>query len=203
MGSLNSDCWYMYTMKDFSKPITSEPDQTIEITEEQSNEGDDFVILKVNARDRDVGENQRISYFIKVNNENVLTTDKFGINEVTGELRAIGRFDREETERYELILVARDHGTPVAFETLRFVTVISKDINDNGPKFPESISGGGESMVRFTVPEEENPGYFVGRVKAEDPDAGVNGRVFYYIIGGNEENFFSIDKIYGNIYTKR
>ena len=31
MGSLNSDCWYMYTMKDFSKPITSEPDQTIEI----------------------------------------------------------------------------------------------------------------------------------------------------------------------------
>lgn len=31
MGSLNSDCWYMYTMKDFSRPITSEPDQTIEI----------------------------------------------------------------------------------------------------------------------------------------------------------------------------
>ena len=31
MGSLNSDCWYMYTLKDFSKPISSEPDQTIEI----------------------------------------------------------------------------------------------------------------------------------------------------------------------------
>ena len=31
MGSLNSDCWYMYTMKDFMRPITSEPDQTIEI----------------------------------------------------------------------------------------------------------------------------------------------------------------------------
>ena len=32
MGSLNSDCWYMYTMKDWSmRPITSEPDQTIEI----------------------------------------------------------------------------------------------------------------------------------------------------------------------------
>ena len=179
------------------------PDQTLGITEEQSSEGDDFVILKVNARDRDVGENQRISYFIKVNNKNELQTDKFGINEVTGELRAIGRFDREATERYELILVARDHGTPVAFETLRFVTVIIKDINDNGPKFPESISGGGDNMVRFTVPEEEDPGYFVGRVRAEDPDAGVNGRVFYYIIGGNEGHFFSIDKIYGNIYTKK
>merc|ERR1719167_705769 len=31
MGSLNSDCWYIYTMKDFSRKMTSEPDQTIEI----------------------------------------------------------------------------------------------------------------------------------------------------------------------------
>jgi hypothetical protein len=176
------------------------PDQTIEINEESST-ATDFVILKVNARDRDVGENQRISYFIKLNNKNEQRTEKFGINEVTGELRAIGRFDREEKERYELILVARDHGTPIAFETLRFVTVVIKDINDNGPKFPDGISG--ENMVRFTVPEEEDPGYFVGRVKAEDPDSGTNGRVYYYIIGGNEAHYFSIDKIYGNIYTKK
>ena len=176
-------------------------DENYAITEEKANEGEDFVILKVNARDRDVGENQRISYFIKVNNENVLQTDKFGIDEETGELRAIGRFDREEKERYELILVARDHGTPVAFETLRFVTVNIKDINDNDPKFPESVAAG--NMVRFTVPEEEDPGFFVGRVRAEDPDAGVNGRVFYYIVGGNEGHYFSIDKIYGNIYTKK
>ena len=33
MGSLNSDCWYIVhcTLKDFSRPITSEPDQTIEM----------------------------------------------------------------------------------------------------------------------------------------------------------------------------
>ena len=31
MGSMNKDCWYMYTMKDFSRKMTSEPDQTIEI----------------------------------------------------------------------------------------------------------------------------------------------------------------------------
>ena len=31
MGSLNKDCWYMYTLKDFSRKMTSEPDQTIEI----------------------------------------------------------------------------------------------------------------------------------------------------------------------------
>jgi len=31
MGSLNKDCWYIYTMNDFSRKMTSEPDQTIEI----------------------------------------------------------------------------------------------------------------------------------------------------------------------------
>ena len=31
MGSLNSDCWHLYTMNDFSRQMTSEPDQTIEI----------------------------------------------------------------------------------------------------------------------------------------------------------------------------
>ena len=71
----------------------------------------------------------------QVNNENVGETPEFLLNEVTGELRARGRFDREERERYELVLVARDHGQPVAFETLRFVTVVVADINDNGPEF--------------------------------------------------------------------
>ena len=57
------------------------------------------VILKVNARDRDSGDNGRVSYFLKVNNANVAETEKFAINEITGELRARGRFDREERER--------------------------------------------------------------------------------------------------------
>ena len=56
---------------------------------------------------------------------------------------------------------------------------------------------------RFTVPEEEEPGYFVGKVEANDPDEGKNGRVFYYIIDGNVEKWFSVDKTYGNIYTKK
>jgi hypothetical protein len=174
-------------------------DETIEIPEE-SNESN-VVILKVNARDRDFGDNQRISYFLKDQNENVAETDMFSIDEVTGELRTKGIFDREERDKYELVLVARDHGSPVAFETLRLVTVMITDVNDNGPKFPVGVSE--DRMVRFTVPEEEEPGYFVGRVEAEDLDEGPNGRVFYYIVEGNSEGYFSIDKSYGNIYTKR
>ena len=96
-------------------------------------------------------------------------------------------------------MVARDHGTPVAFETLRFVTVVIADLNDNDPMFPPSQL----AQIRFTVPEETATGYLVGRVEAKDADEGKNGRVYYYIVQGNEERWFSVDKTYGNIYTKK
>ncbi len=60
-----------------------------------------------------------LRYFFKVNNENVGETESFSIDPETGEVRAKVRFDREEREKYELVLVAKDHGTPVSFETLR------------------------------------------------------------------------------------
>ena len=112
------------------------------------------------------------------------------------------KLDREEKDHYELVIVARDHGTPVAFETLRFLNVIVEDIDDNSPKFPPALTSD-NNIIKFTVPEEEKPGYVVGRVEAVDPDAGKYGRVFYYITRGNEGSWFSIDKTQGTIYTKQ
>ena len=40
-------------------------------------------------------------------------------------------------------------------------------------------------------------------MEASDPDEGKNGRVFYYIINGNDGKWFSIDRTYGHIYTKK
>ena len=107
------------------------------------------VILKVNARDRDsegfgsVSDNGRVSYHFKVANENVGETSEFMIDAETGEVRAKIAFDRETQDTYELVLVARDHGTPVSFETLRFVTVKIKDVNDHDPMFEKA---GGEDI---------------------------------------------------------
>ncbi len=80
--------------------------QTVRIREETAL--GDVVILKVNARDRDRGENGRISYFLKAprGNRNVGelagsdldgsgSGSGFALNEATGELRARGTFDRE------------------------------------------------------------------------------------------------------------
>jgi len=165
------------------------------------------VFKTVKAVDEDpVGnDNSKISYFFKINNVNVDETPKFRIDETTGELRTKVALDREETDNYELVIVARDHGTPVAFETLRFLNVVVKDIDDNKPKFPELLDKNlpGEYVIKFTVNEEQAPGQYVGRVQAVDPDSGRFGRVFYYITSGNQESWFSIDKTQGTIYTKQ
>ena len=146
------------------------PNETVEIEEESDDPN--TVVLDVDATDRDGGgDNGRVSYFIKENNLNVGETKEFSIDQRTGEVRAKVKFDREAINKYELVLVARDHGTPISFETLRFVTVVIKDINDNLPMFPSSLTD-----VRFTVPEEEKPGYKVGRVEASDADEGKHGR---------------------------
>jgi hypothetical protein len=186
------------------KPVWS-PAPPLNETKEVLEESDMVaVFLTVRAIDRDGEDNDngRISYFLKVNNKNVLETEKFKIDERSGELRtkAGQRLDREEKERYELVIVARDHGSPVAFESLRFLNIVVKDIDDNRPRFPLTLTSA-NNVLKFTVPEEEKAGFVVGRVEAVDPDAGRLGEVFYYIVKGNEGSWFSIAKSQGTIYT--
>ena len=128
--------------------------ETVAVKEEQSQEMIGVVYKTVRAVDQDGAENdnRRVSYFLKVNNENVAETREFRIDQNTGELKTRVRLDREEVDHYELVIVARDHGTPVAFETLRFLSIVVEDIDDNSPRFPAD-----STVIRFTVPEEEKP----------------------------------------------
>jgi hypothetical protein len=50
-------------------------------------------------------------------------------------------------------LVAKDNGSPVSYETLRFLTILLVDANDNEPKFPESEVAGKPFIYRFRVME--------------------------------------------------
>lgn len=38
-------------------------------------------------------------------------------------------------------------------------------------------------------------------MQAEDPDEGDNAKIFYYIIKGNEEGMFKLDRRDGSIYV--
>ncbi|KAH9361521.1 hypothetical protein HPB48_001377 [Haemaphysalis longicornis] len=154
------------------------PNATVQVLENQTHSS--HIIMTVEALDKDQGDNGRISYYFKVGDRNVAETDEFRIDEVTGEIQAKVLLDRETRPRYELVLVAKDHGTPAPFETLRFLTVVLKDIDDNAPLFPRTQS---TTPYVFHIKENLNPGFPVGKVTAIDQDVGENAMVYYYIIG--------------------
>lgn len=63
-------------------------------------------------------------------------TAEFHLDASSGELRTRMTLDRESRSSYELLLVAKDRGIQTSFETLRLLTVIVDDANDNEPEFP-------------------------------------------------------------------
>jgi len=182
-----------------NKPVfimPSLPNATIEVPE---NAGlPNFLVITVKATDKDQGENGQISYHFKVGNENVQETEEFAIDADTGELRAKIILDREVRAKYELVLVAKDHGTPISHETLRFLTVLLVDTNDNRPEFPLTET---TNPYSFRVTENSPTNLLIGKVTAIDRDVGKHAKIFYYIISGNENGSFSLDRTTGSIYT--
>lgn len=75
-----------------------------------------------------------------------------------------------------------DHGSPTSYETLRLLTVVLIDANDNVPEFFEEYN--------FSVPENRPVDYYVGKVTAEDKDEGKHAKVYYYIKSGNNFKFY-------------
>lgn len=169
------------------------PNATVEVPE---NAGvPNYLVMTVKAIDHDPGENGRVSYHLKVGNRNVQENEEFSIDRETGELRAKIILDREIKSKFELVLVASDHGSPTYYETLRLLTILLVDTNDNVPEFNENYV--------FYVAENRPKDYTVGRVTAEDKDEGRHARVYYYIEAGNEDGAFYIDKSDGTIYTNK
>ncbi|XP_012872525.1 PREDICTED: protocadherin-15 isoform X2 [Dipodomys ordii] len=140
------------------------------------------VLLNLQATDR---EGDPITYAI----ENGDPQRVFNLSETTGILTLGKALDRESTDRYILIITASD-GRPDGTSTAT-VNVVVTDVNDNAPVFdpylPRNLS---------VVEEEANA--FVGQVRATDPDAGINGQVYYSL--GNFNNLFRITSN-GSIYT--
>ncbi|XP_034936764.1 cadherin-87A [Chelonus insularis] len=169
------------------------PNATVEVPE---NAGvPNYLVMTVRAADNDPGENGRISYHLKVGNKNVQENEEFSINSETGELRSKIILDREIKNKFELVLVASDHGNPTSYETLRLLTILLVDTNDNIPQFTDDYI--------FNIPENRQKDYVVGQVIAEDKDEGNHAKVYYYIESGNEDLSFYIDKSDGTIYTNK
>lgn len=181
---------------DFIMPAL--PNATVEVLENAATV--DYLVMTVKAVDKDEHENGRVTYHFKLEDENVQETSEFSIDPNTGELRTRKMLDREFQPKYQLVLVARDHGSPKFYETIRYLTVLLVDENDNRPEFPGSKS---TNPYHFFVSENNDKNMLIGQVQALDRDEGNHAKVYYYIISGNEDSAFYLDRSEGGIYSNK
>ncbi|XP_017083648.2 LOW QUALITY PROTEIN: cadherin-87A [Drosophila eugracilis] len=156
----------------------------------------DYLLLTVKAMDNDTEENGKISYHLQVNNRNEQQTGEFKIDEVTGELRARTQLNRKNRANYDIILVARDAGNP-PFESLRLLSVSIVDANENRPEFPDA-----SNPYKVSINENSGRDVKIGHIQAASRSK-HNRDIFYYMLLGNEDGAFYVDKLKGDIYTNK
>ncbi|XP_044756698.1 cadherin-87A [Coccinella septempunctata] len=181
------------------KPVFIMPaldNATVEITE--NNAIENYLVMTVKAVDNDEGENGRVTYHLRNNVGIIQETEEFVIDSDTGELRTKKSLDRERTSRYELTLVARDHGSPIWYENERYLSIVLVDMNDNKPEFPDSQTS---NPYHFYITENNDIHTKVGQVKALDNDEGNHAKVYYYMIIQTDPEAFYVDKLDGNIFA--
>eukprot|EP00058_Branchiostoma_floridae_P023668 XP_002609158.1 hypothetical protein BRAFLDRAFT_131370 [Branchiostoma floridae] len=119
----------------------------------------------------------------------------FEVSPTSGVLRTLGiPFDREEKEKYEIVIEVRDkRSTPRVAHVVVFVTIA--DINDNAPVFV--------NLPYYSVVQvDAEPGTPVRTVTAVDKDAGKNSEIRYSLDSGAHKRF-RINRKTGQIMVKQ
>ncbi|XP_074651637.1 protein dachsous-like [Tubulanus polymorphus] len=165
-------------------PVFQRPGKYVAKVQENRPKG--TLVAQVKANDVDLGVNGEVSYAISSGPSNL-----FAIHSITGQITTKEVLDFETGGSYQLIVSARDGGTPSRVATIP-VEISVLDINENGPLFPSTV-------VNLNVVEGIPAGTVIGSVRIH----GSAAQVKYYIVGGNLLGSFGINSLTGDIYTIR
>ncbi|XP_078254573.1 desmoglein-2-like [Rhinoraja longicauda] len=141
-------------------------------------------VIRINATDKDIGENAIIHYRVVVNKMSQIFSST-----LTGEIRVTDpQLDRETQDFYTMIVEARDRaGNIQGLHTSATLQVKILDVNDNVPTVEKHT---------YEVTVEENRKYFEAlHMKVQDADLEFtdNWLGHFEIIEGNENGHFRID----------
>ncbi|KAM9833786.1 protocadherin-7b isoform 2-T2 [Syngnathus typhle] len=143
-------------------------------------------VTTVSASDADSGKNAEISYSLDPSVNGI-----FSVDADSGDIRVNAILDREQSERYEFKVIARDKGVNT-LQGSATVVVLVADKNDNEPKFMQDV-------FTFYVKENLEPNSPVGMVTVIDADKGQNAEMSLYV--EEEEEIFSIENDTGTIFS--
>ncbi|XP_059046362.1 cadherin-related tumor suppressor [Achroia grisella] len=149
-------------------------------------------IIQFHATDADLGINKELQFSITSGNRK----EAFFIDSYSGELFLHKQLDYEDLTSYVLNITATDNGSPSLFSSIAF-TVNVIDANDNAPVFTNTAI---VRQIREGIPKHTP----IVTVTAEDPDSGLNGKVYYSITHqdpNNNRRHFAINNVTGVIHT--
>ena len=136
----------------------------------------------------------QIRYYMTADSSN----GSFLVNENNGDITTALVLDRDNllTSVFTLTVYAVDLSGPSARTRSTSVEITLQDENDNTPIFMQST-------YISTVMEQKPPGEKVDTVSAVDNDEGLNAKVDYSIVDGNDGNAFQINTTTGDITTQK
>lgn len=140
--------------------------------------------------DPDEGENGTTELHV------VNSSGPFVVDNTHRTLRTTTDLDRETEDRYELYLLASDHGQPAALTSTARITIFVEDINDNQPKviLPSS------NASCLTISPETITGTMITKIYAIDEDSGLNSEITYTVAAPEQNRSpFQVDSRSGNI----
>ncbi|ESN91601.1 hypothetical protein HELRODRAFT_132264, partial [Helobdella robusta] len=122
-----------------------------------------------------------------------LLTTKEPDGTLVSKLILLKKLDREQKDKYFLILTACD---PDNSDTVNIVVQV-QDSNDNKPRFERD-------SYEVDIPENSPPGTHVLQVKATDADLGINAKVRYGLTAQSHlmyGHIFKMDRESGILYV--
>ncbi|XP_075400568.1 protocadherin-7 isoform X1 [Tenrec ecaudatus] len=143
-------------------------------------------VATVQATDADSGKNAEITYSLDSSVMGI-----FAIDPNSGDILVNKVLDREQTDRYEFKVNAKDKGIPVLQGSTTVIVQVA-DKNDNDPKFMQDV-------FTFYVKENLQPNSPVGMVTVMDADKGKNAEMRLSI--EESSDIFSIENDTGTIYS--
>lgn len=142
------------------------------------------IIYNFTASDADAGSNGELNFNIM----SCLPFNKnaFNLDPLTGSLTLTSPLDYELLKEYWLIIEATDLAPNITERMVTSATVHVSviDANDNTPSFVST------NKVSVTLNTLSGTLY---QALAVDTDSGDNGRISYYIAGGNDQAYFTLE----------
>lgn len=149
---------------------------------------------QVTATDSDQGNNGRVAYYMP---QDYQSGGKYAVPfDVleNGEIKTNMELDREAKSMYNFKVGVRDFGVPPLNNTVRVIVKVD-DINDNSPKFVFP-SGENNTVTAFNEVSDKE----ITTLHAVDKDIGINQKLVYFILEGNNDGVFSLDPNTGNLF---